>query len=543
MRKKKFVVFMLLAAMTLALPSCGKSSGQTPAKQEIVGGDSAVEAITYTVSGAEDIHLRETVSAYDFGADAQLRFSNGRTEAMVCDASAVRLGQPGAYDIIYSHEKVTVSKKAFVYGVPEFIFPKGDLLVGYSQVYSALTEGFSAKDTFGNPLEVFLLEDDGLFNTDGTANAGEFSVVYAAVDRVGHRVTTEKKITVSTPTGSRPTIDAHTVYDVIQDEVRIGIDLKDGLFAGVSIDNGLLERENYLAENGILTIPGDYLCEKAGIGEHTIRVITSQGAAEGTLQVEDREAPAVDTVGLNGWIFEAGKPAVLPVPKKVHERQNFTLDFMLYDPDGAELTVDFPAFTPEKTGSYTLKAIAKRPGEQATEFPLAVHVRSAEELKTLYWAGDSMQFAEERIQRGGDSEGSELSYSEKEIGGKRGSWKLTSHLMESPWYARVDFVGERMTTEPFGDYEYIVFDMFLEQDMDLVAWGKDVYYLRGWSDNFRIFDYEKNEYKNADKSDYVGKWVKVMIRVGNYTEDIKYREVRFGMKAQGSLYMRNFRFE
>ena len=166
-------------------------------------------------------------------------------------------------------------------------------------------------------------------------------------------------------------------------------------------------------------------------------------------------------------------------------------------------------------------------------------------MKKLYYAADSLQFANERVKIGSgiEAESAEFVYTEEIVGERTGSWKLTSRLKDSPWYARVDFTDAKLTSGDISSYSYLVFDFYIESPVYMVAWGADVYYLEGWGDNFKVYDYEKNEYKSAEKSDFYGKWVKGMIRIDNFAETVNYREVRLGLKDCGNLYINNIRFE
>ena len=373
---------LLLSVLTIvSFFGVSACSGKGEMVTDTVGGATSENEVTYTVSGLEDVHIASFVSEYDFTEKPLVTFSNGRKEKFTCDSSAVKFGVPGEYEIVFTYEHLKYFQSVFVYAEPTFIYPQGDLSLSYGQVYFDLTEGFEAKDSFGNPLDVFLLDDGGLYQEDGTAKIGTFDVEYAAVDRAGQKKSVRKKLTVRNPQGVAPQIQQEVVYDVVEEGAEIGFSLNGGLMAGLSIGERLLNKKDYSVQEGKIRISGDYLYDQFGTGTFKTRLITSEGVAEGILRVCDEKSPAIDCFGMNGWVFTVGEEGVLPVPQKLYDRQDFRIEYSLISPSGKTVVTEgFPSFIPKEKGEYVLKAEAVRKNGGKAAYTQSIYGGRNEEI-------------------------------------------------------------------------------------------------------------------------------------------------------------------
>ena len=175
MKSKRIVALCAFSIACLAFAACGKIS------------EKEVEAF----EGVEDFHLALNAETPDYLEGVTIKFDDGSVGVPTVDASKVKLGEVGKYEIKYLYESFERTAEVYVYGTP--VFKAGEAVVtdAYTLEYTvaqaeadkSLFGMVKAYDSFGAPLQISAGEDSENF----TGDAGEFSVKLSAVDRVGNR--------------------------------------------------------------------------------------------------------------------------------------------------------------------------------------------------------------------------------------------------------------------------------------------------------------------------------------------------------------------
>ena len=245
---KKKLLIMFLTVFVLSFAACVTE-----------GADKPKETVTYTVTGAQDIHVKINETEIDYLQEVSVNGSNSSVEIPSVDTSAVNLAQAGKYEIIYSYGNAPQVKSfVYVYNTPVFTIEEGSesLSLQYNEVSTGILNGISAKDSFDNELEVAIVEYDGLINSDGSKNYGTFNIQYMAEDRVGNYKIETRTVEVVKNEALIPVITFDGAFDVLDTQMLLDIDTKDSVLKLISINGTVI---SYTINEGSYVIDTDTL--------------------------------------------------------------------------------------------------------------------------------------------------------------------------------------------------------------------------------------------------------------------------------------------
>lgn len=391
MKKARYVLLAVLAVCFAAFAAAGCND------PEPGPGPEPGPSVTYTVEGAQDRYFKLSDTAFDFSAGVTAKGSDGSAKAVTVDSSKVAFGTAGSYNVVYSYGDVSVTKKAYVLGLPTLKASEGTGAIEseYAEVQKNLYAGLVATDSLGETLDIAVVEgtDNPLYDERGIPQYGVHEVTYSATDRVGQ--TTEFTRTFTVKTGENtPVISGTPSADVADETAVLEIDLKGNAVSAFFI--GDTQFTEFSVQGGELSIALSDLLETYAVGTYDATVMTNGGYADFTFEITDEKPIALGYFGLDNWTYETGKASMFPVPEKSSPRQDVTFSFALKKGGAEVLTSTDGTFTAPAAGVYTLTVTGTRSStDDSVEKILNVYVLTAEEFASTLARGDSLQNVEE----------------------------------------------------------------------------------------------------------------------------------------------------
>ena len=548
MRYKKILLALLvLALFCIGIAACSKPDD--PPQIEVGGGE--VERPIYDdyeFSGLRDFHLRADVTSYDFLEGVTVD-DDGRAVAPTCDTSSVVFGTPGAYPLKYSYRDVVKEQTVYVYGQPQIDVGEAAIL-NYAEAYDELFSDTSAKDSFDRPLDVFLVEDDGLYAADGSLQYGDFQLTYGAVDASGQLVTGARQVTVMRDESKEPSFGAVSAYDVVDAEFSLPVQLNGGIFAGVSLDGVLIPSENCNIRDGILCLDGDFLAANIGVGEKTMRLTTNFGYAETETVITDDAEPQIRAQGSN-YIYPVETVVSLPDAERLNNRQNFTLTKTLLDESGEPVSAADGKFTANEPGIYRYLLNAVKPDGRSYQTEVKVRIVAADEYVSLIDPALSDQFTDRWKTPGNNDVGFKFGYdSDIRLAGVNGCLYMTTGTTGA-WYNRIELAEHNnlgfISSVDISAYTKITAKMYFTGVTDLFVWlnNSDVRYSTG---AIKIYDEDMQPVAYSAMESILNTWVTVEVPIGTYDSGAANTRlaVGAGQNAQGNFsttfYLSDVRF-
>ena len=534
-RKKVLCTAMAFVLYCVGASACAK---QPEVPRVEVGGTPAEKPLyaDYEFSGLKDFHLRADVTNYDFLAEVTVD-DDGNAVTPTCNASLVKFGVPGTYPITYSYQNVKKERSVNIYGSPQ-IQVGSDAVFSYAEAYEELFSDTSAKDSFGKSLEVFLVEDDGLYASDGTLCYGDFELLYGALDAAGQLVTGLRRVRVEQDTSKEPILGAAT-YDLADEKLSVSLQLNGGIFVGASLNDILVPSESCAVRENTLFLDGDFLAANVGVGNKTLRVTTNLGYAETEATITDNMAPQISAKG-NNYIYPVDTVVTLPDAERLNGRQNYTLIKLLLDSDDNPVTITNGKFTADKAGVYRYLLDAVKPDDRSYRTEVNVRIATAEEYESIIDLALSDQFTD-RWKKPSNNDGDfAFGYdSTAEIAGVKGCLYMTSGKTGA-WYNRIELVEHNnlgyLSSVDVSKYSKITAKMYFTEATDLIVWlnGSDVRYSTGV---IKIYDDTAQTYvAYSNIASVLNKWVTVEIPVGTYNPSASNKRLALGI-GQGTKYI------
>lgn len=358
MKIKILTLFLVLCTLCFGL-CCSCAENKKDDNIIVDGNTDHREEAVIEIIGAEDLHVALTVKNYDeLGAEVY-GVKDGDILEVTADVSAVSFGVEGSYKIIYKCQNVSVEKNLFVYGEPT-INAGNSVTCKYSRVWAEYNKGVSARDSFGNELPVFISNDGGLFNKDGSINTGAHTVKFYASDKAGQKVYAEKLVTAELE--KNPVMAESFDFDVADESlfVKLGEEDRDALL-GVSVNDAAIDKDKTtFTEDGIV-INGRDVCVRTGAKDSVIRVFTQKGQATGRLNVKDEKPLQYSDVKIKAFsqgLKNCFDTHVLPEITRLNEFQSVDPVYTITSPDGATETVG-GEYKFKKSGEYTFSFSAR----------------------------------------------------------------------------------------------------------------------------------------------------------------------------------------
>lgn len=354
------ILMLFLVLCTLCFGLCCSCAENKKDDNIIVDGNAIHrEEAVIEIIGAEDLHVALTVKNYDeLGAEVY-GVKGGDILEATADVSAVSFGVAGSYKIIYKCQNVSVEKTLFVYGEP-IINAGNSVTCKYSRVWAEYNKGVSARDSFGNELPVFISDDGGLFNKDGSINIGAHTVKFYASDKAGQKVYAEKPVTAELE--KNPVMAESFDFDVADESlfVKLGKEDREALL-GVSVNDEAIDKDKTtFTEDGIV-INGRDVCVRTGAKDSVIRVFTQKGQATGRINVKDEKPLQYSDEKITAFaqgLKNCFDTHVLPEIIKLNEFQSVDPVYTITSPDGATETVS-GEYKFKKSGEYTFSFSAR----------------------------------------------------------------------------------------------------------------------------------------------------------------------------------------
>ncbi len=318
------LVFIFIVGVLCFAGCAGNNDADKDSSVTISGGG---EEIIYTpqIIGGKDLHIKLGDDIDDYTQSVYAVEGTERFEVTV-DAAGVNTDAAGKYTIKYKYKELTEEYGVTVYSAPAITADAENLELSYRDAFEGIYEGITAENCFGEELDVQLHDDGGMFNLDGSVNAGTFTLMFAAADRSGQFCTCERTVQISR--GTDPVTDSDEyVYDVSDDYLEIMTDEATGsVFLSFSIDGIPIEKNNVLKENDVLKISGDAIYSICGISDGAqLRIMTSEGNKILSLDVTDDAPVSYDDSALAAFAEEyyaCDEEIVFPSLELTNDRQN-----------------------------------------------------------------------------------------------------------------------------------------------------------------------------------------------------------------------------
>ena len=459
MKKKLLILFLMVFVLSFTACITDKDV------------DEPKETVTYTVTGAHDIHVKINETEIDYLQEVSVNGSDSSIEIPLVDTSAVNLAESGKYEIIYYYDNATQVKSfLYVYDLPEFTIKEGSesLSLQYNEVSTGILNGISAKDSFDNELEVAIVEYDGLINGDGSNNYGTFNIQYMAEDSVGNFKIETRSVEVVKNEALIPVITFDGGFDVLDTQMLLDIDIKDSDLKLISINGSVI---SYTINEGSYVIDTDTLFGQLDLGAHTIKVVTDAGYSEIEFQLKDEQAPIYNDSGINNWYFKVNELSTLPVIEKASLKQRYEINYSLQDESGNEVVINSNQFTPTTVGTYTYKAEFVRNDVTSHTETFEYQVLSSEDYGKIIDSANSLQYFEQNLKIGSGQ--STLSYYDELIGGRSGAYKLTVGS-DAPandtgwWYHRIHMNPANVEFKTnISTYPIVSVELYLEENANI----------------------------------------------------------------------------
>ena len=362
------LVFMLGGILTACKDSKPSSSdsinSEVYSEGVIVGGENVLdESLVYNIENAHDIHVRknEDISVYTAKVTA---VCGNDSKAVTVDLSKVDVTKSGRYTLTYSYATAVKEVSVYVYDTPQITDSKAGQVISttYRNAYQDIFDGLTANVTCGDEkisLEI-KLETRDFIRVDGSIDISRPSrtLNFMAESPSGEVVRIAREILV---TGGmvEPTLEAAYTYDVFDDSLIIkGLEQESiDNFLTVSIDEKTVF-PLVKVENNQIIIEGQGLYELLGVSEaHTLRVVTSNGYAEASLEVVDEKPVLLDVSKVKNFISSGkinGQTYALPAALLKNNRQTADINFRLIKNEQT-LTDKIQDVTLDGIGTYILE--------------------------------------------------------------------------------------------------------------------------------------------------------------------------------------------
>ena len=200
---------------------------------------------------AEDIRIAYDVTEIDINDYASAK-KDGKPVNVTADFGAVKFGTPGEYTVTISADKTTVEKKVYIYGAPS-ISGQSIITVSWRDAgsESALKAGLSAKDYFGNDIEIVAessIEPDvyGRYN-------GNHVVKFTATDVTGQTAEFRRSILIEEGKVSLATAMC------FNDDAVLSVDIGGQTVEAVYYEGGEKAETGYTVENGRLLLGAEII--------------------------------------------------------------------------------------------------------------------------------------------------------------------------------------------------------------------------------------------------------------------------------------------
>lgn len=349
---KAFLIFaFMLAAMLCVFVACSEDPKSV-----------------YSFEGIEDIHLSQSATEYDF-SEGVTGFKDLKEAEFQVDASAVKFGTAGKYEITYSIENYKQTANVYIYGMPEFTVTSSTITYAEAQTESGLKSGVTAKDTFGNALEIKVTQKIAA-GAGGYIEYGNHTVKYTATDKVGNTKEYEREVTVSD--ADKPQYEEFAI-DLL--DIDVSKNLGNVELISIKFDNEPMQAGEYTFAGGYLAFSSEFVLQQE-LGKHTVFLATSAGYGEMVWNLTDAQ-PADFAIDVS----DMGYSNQLSIPKAqlLSNQRNITFEYVLKDGQGkvCGLTDDGEtlSFIPGLGTDFTLTVNAKRGTESAgsEEFDFKVY--------------------------------------------------------------------------------------------------------------------------------------------------------------------------
>ena len=278
MKRKWIVMVVALFVILSVFAACGTDTDDSKNN----GSESTAEYV-YEISGVKDAELTVNDADYDFMHGVTGK-RNGESETVKVDTSKVKFGQAGIYDIVYTCGTENKYAKVYIYTADRKPVIKAEnVTISYAEALreNSILTGVTATDELGRDIAVKVTKDYEKTGY-GLIRTGEHEVSYSVGE--GENVkTATRKITVNA--GDLPTIAAQTT-DLKKPEISFNVE--GGVFLGIYSSNGEAGEDDYILNNNVLTLVGDYIAA-FGEGEHELCVLFENGYVNVKITVTDNE--------------------------------------------------------------------------------------------------------------------------------------------------------------------------------------------------------------------------------------------------------------
>ena len=343
--KKKNVLLLLSLLPSLFLVSCNSDADDSSNN----GSSSSIaEQITFDAPSSFNLKLNQSDYAF---ADEISVSKDGEEIEFSLDTTKIDFANAGQYSLIVKAGNASKEIPVYVYGMPTITCTLTKTTFQY-QEKSQVKNGFSAKDSFGNDLDVEIR-----YKTDaiGIVSLGEQEVTASATDAAGNVVSLEATVTIEKG------IDIH-VNDLT-------VDLSDPENFVISRDDSLSKYTNaHLAYNGKLLADNEFLLgykiaksylKSIGIGTYTMNFVCEEGYTTFNLTITDKEeAKVIFDLSYDNEIFLEGDTKLPDIAIQDEDSyQNLVFEYSLTK-DGVDFQIDDESFLP--AGEYSYSVDVKR---------------------------------------------------------------------------------------------------------------------------------------------------------------------------------------
>lgn len=312
----------------------------------------------YSFEGVQDVHLAKSATEYDF-AEGVTGFKDLAATEFTVDASGVQFGTAGKYEVIYKIDSYEARATVYIYDMPVFEQTSSEISYADAQTDDGLKKGITAKDTFGNSLEITVKQGISA-GSGGYIEYGKHNVVYTATDRVGNVAEYTREVTVSE--ADRPQFAAITI-DLA--DIEVATEIGGGTLVKILFDGEELAKGDYTFTNGILAFSSEFIL-KQELGEHELFIATSAGYASTKLNLTDA-LPADFTINVSDMEYQ--ESVALPKAQLNGNQRNITFEYVLKGADGTAYSLtdagETLTFAPGAEKDFSFTVNAKRGTEPA----------------------------------------------------------------------------------------------------------------------------------------------------------------------------------
>ena len=316
---KKNILFKILV-LTLIMVSviafgcgCKNNGSYTEGGKVVVGGvdvgTNHGETVFYK---ADDLRVTLSVTADTIEHGAYV-YENGLKVGVDLDVSKVAFGTAGEYEIVYRYGEDAVNKKIYIYNVPE-ISGTESVSVTFSNAPLEVFGGLTAKDSFGENIDLQILDDGGMMELDGSYNIGTFTVKFVAVDKAGQVAEFNRTVTVTSI--KNPVVSGTHAFDVNDESFSFTLEDDDDCasFVGVSFDGTGVPAEYITKSGNTFTIDNEFfynymlnnqlVSDLENGDKHVMSVMTSKGKTKTEFTLNDKQDVVYDMSAITEFSYE-----------------------------------------------------------------------------------------------------------------------------------------------------------------------------------------------------------------------------------------------